>query len=157
LLAGGLLTGGFYITLDSSPAGSGACSYKTILGSVSTDCVIEDARRSYATACNGAPCFFNLAFTPTHSAGGAINGFTVSGSAAANQAGTIAQVSTGITVCGGTSSTPPYTPSGSVTPAVCFTDADSGPSGLTATTLASGISVALGQTVAVTVAITFSS
>jgi hypothetical protein len=170
LLGGTFVPGGFLVLLDSSAAGgAGPCSGTGSLGIgipvATTKCSIIDSR---ATANNVNcldglnACAKTLTFTPSLSAAGSVNGFSLAGSITANLTGTVGYVSTAITYCGVlpsasggnsligmTNPTPPY--------ACANTFEPTGSTNLTSTTLTSPVPVASGQSVGVTVAITFSS
>jgi hypothetical protein len=186
LLGGTFVPAGLQIMLDAGPnltGGGGVCPHPSgnpITGiSTSTACYIVDSRMSLlgSLGCSG-PCSNNLAFSPTAAVSGAINGFTLSGSVTSTQAGAIGFVTTAITYCGAppvvSSANPlsanpleggsglalplPQTPFQCGSPAGTLAGAQAGTATLTSRTLSTSIPVvASGQSVSVTVAITFSS
>jgi hypothetical protein len=180
LLGGTTVPGGFQVTLDSATPGAGPCAGTIgsgILGAggstPSTTCFLVDSRTTYlGFGCQDQECSNNLAFAPTASSVGFVNGFTLSGSALANQSGTVGSVATAVLYCGArpriSSANPFQGASNPLAPFQCATTVpnlftppivvgQAGRTNLTSRTLSTPIPVASGQTIAVTVAITFSS
>src|ERR1700676_467615 len=179
LLGATFVPAGFQVILDSSASGgAGPCGNSTsnILGgtTVTTSCGLIDSRTT-GSICGVQGCSNNLSFSPiSSSVGNGLTGFSLSGSALANQAGTIGFVVTSLAYCGAlpspSSANPleggganPVTPfqCGALGPpnafgAILGVPSQTGITNLTSRTLSTPIPVASGQSVSVTVAITFS-
>jgi len=157
LLLGSEVQGGFIIFLSTNtPTTTGPCSPGS---GGSTVCVlfaslINPTPATFADATNGCPGGANC-FPLTIAPNAAVTGISLTGSAMAGSNGQITDVSVGNLTCG------PYpttatSPINVTSPSTCAAGTVANAYGLTHATLSSPVQVLAGQTIAVTVNISFS-